>query len=352
MPPIDHLRAALQATFSGAQAEWPPLTDGDVSALVEQGVAPLVYARTHLPELRASAIRAAAIEPLRLEDLREVLGAIASRGVRPLLMKGTPLAYRLYEHPELRPRVDTDVLVDAAAFPAVREGLLALGFDEQTTSGDEHGVRQRMFRRIDRHGIEQTYDVHWKATNTPLADEVLEYHEVEPVLVPAIGPHAWTLPDVEALLLACVHRVAHHQDDERLIWLVDIAMLRSRLTDAEKARFRELASRRRVAALCARSFEVADEWLGPAGWTVGPPARREPSRVLLKHDLTYGGLILADMRALPWRARLTRLRQLAFPPAAFMHHSFPARRQRALPWLYLVRGVRGLMRGFRRMGAR
>jgi len=37
------------------------------------------------------------------------------------------------------------------------------------------------------------------------------------IAVPAFGEQARTLAPVQALLLACVHRVAHHDNSERLI---------------------------------------------------------------------------------------------------------------------------------------
>jgi hypothetical protein len=62
-------------------------------------------------------------------------------------------------------------------------------------------------------------------------------------------------------------------------------------------------------------------------------------------------VILADLGALPWRARLQRLWQLAVPPADFMQESFRSRSRLALPWLYIYRGARGIRRLFRRAGA-
>lgn len=351
MSELDRLREPLRRTLNCEGAIWPSLGDEEVSALLAHGVAPLIYARAHVPELRDDAIRAAAMEPLRLADLQDVLRALAASGVKALLMKGAALAYDLYDLPELRPRVDTDLLIDRDSFAAARDVFRDLGFEEQITSGDEHAIRQLMFRRPDRHGLMHTYDVHWAIANSPLVADVLRFGEIEPVPLPRIGQHACALPRVEALLLACVHRVAHHHDEERLIWLVDIAMLRAGLSEEEKLRFQQLAAERRVAAICARSFAMTDEWLGRGTWSVESPPGDEPSRIFLDRELTYGAMTLANLRALPWRARLTRLRQLAFPPAAFMQQSFATHRRIVLPWLYVLRGARGVTRLLRKASA-
>ncbi|HKR65295.1 MAG TPA: hypothetical protein VJZ00_16300, partial [Thermoanaerobaculia bacterium] len=56
------------------------LSPEDVPKLVEHGIAPLLYSLARTPELRGEAIRAAALESLRAEDVREVLAMLAAHG--------------------------------------------------------------------------------------------------------------------------------------------------------------------------------------------------------------------------------------------------------------------------------
>lgn len=356
MPPLAAgFREPLRRALRGERGEWPALSEEDVQALVEHGVAPLAYASGRAGELRAEAMRAAALEPLRLADLRQVVAALAE--VRPLIIKGSALAYDVYAEPEHRPRFDTDLLVPRQSFERVREILTELGFTAHVTSGDEHGLRQVPFTRVGAGDVEHAYDVHWAIANSAIFADVLRYEDVEPVVLERISAEALALPRVEALLLACVHRVAHHHDSDRMIWLADVALLRARMTDAEHRRFWRLAAERRVVGVCLRAIELADEWFGASGrhaeayLTREELTRDEPSRAFLDRELTYGAVTLANLRALPWRARMTRLRQLAFPPVAFMQESFSTRSRVALPWLYVWRGARGVARLFRRIGA-
>ncbi len=327
-------------------------------ALLDHGLAPLVYATVALPALRAAAIRAAAVEPLRQDDLRVVLGALASNSVETLILKGTALAYDLYAAPELRPRADVDLLVAQSDATAAIDTFRTLGFSMPHTSGDEHAVRQVTLTRRDAYGFEHDYDLHWDVTNTPVFASVLRFDALQKRarLLPRLGPHAQGLSDADALLLACIHRVAHHHDTERLIWLVDIALLRRRMSEDDHRRFWRQAADARVAMVCSRSIELADEWMSSATahtaeqWlTVEERSRDEPSRVYLDRNLRYGEEMLADFRALPWRARMQRLWQLAFPPAAFLQESFGTRSRLALPWLYVRRSVRGVARLFKRV---
>lgn len=355
-PIPERLREPLRAALRGENAGWPrPLADAEVRALVAHGVAPLVYRVTGLPELRDEAVRAAAIEALRAADLRSVLDGLLRAGVEALVLKGSALAYGLYAAPELRPRADTDLLVRREDVERVRATLLAAGFGELGSSGDEHGVRQALFTRRDRHGIDHAYDVHWDVSNAPAFSAALSHAEARRQAVPLerLGGGALGLARPDALLLACIHRVSHHHDSERLIWLADIALLRDAMTPDEHRRFWERAAAHRLVGICARSVELADYWLSrrPAN---GPESflepeqieRAEPSRAFLDREIRYGSVLLANLRALPWRARIERLWQLAFPPAAYVRGDSGSRAP--LAWRYAMRGVRGIRRLFGR----
>jgi hypothetical protein len=356
VPVPPRLHEPLVAALRGGPSAWPdPLTPEEVQALVAHGVAPLVYARTLVPQLRPEAMRAAAYEPLRAADLGEVLAALAAGGVEALVLKGTALAYDLYAAPELRPRSDTDLLIARDDLPKLREVMVALGFEEHLSSGDEHGLRQAVFTRAP--GM--VYDVHWSATNVPAFDAVLRYEDLRKrsLPLPPLGPYARGLSHVDALLLACIHRVAHHHDSDRLIWLMDIELLRTRMSRSEHERFWRIAAEGRVVGVCDRSIAATDAWLSTGRHDLAEEflseeerTRDEPSRAFLDRDITHGGVMASSLRALPWRARVKRLWQLAFPPAEFIRQRFGARHPLLLPWWYVYRGVRGLARLFRKAG--
>lgn len=351
-PIPERLSAPLRAALRGEQWDWPDLSEGELGVLREHGVVPLLYAATHLPQLRGDAIRAAAAEEQRRRDLADVRDALARHEVEAIVMKGSALAYDVYSAPDLRPRGDTDLLIAPARIAAMREAMRSIGCDERPSSGDEHGIRQAIFVR--RSGI--VYDVHWSVTNTPLFDALLRFDDVRAraSVLPPLG--MLVLSHADALLLACIHRVAHHHDSDRLIWLADIALLRDRMSRVEHAQFWRMAAEGRVVGICMRSIALANDWFSrtPANmaeeWLESHElARAESSRVFLERDITHGRVLVTNLRALTWRERLQRLWQLAFPPAEFMRHSFGDRRGAALPWLYAYRAARGIRRLFRRV---
>jgi hypothetical protein len=356
------LRAPLRALLRGERRDWPAAaTDSDAVRLLESieqnGLAPIVYAQ--LPDwpirssLREIAIRAAAGETSRLADVRAVLSAFERNGIRVLIIKGTGLAYDIYPSPELRPRGDTDLLIAESDLESVRMMLHALGYASPLTSGDTLVVRQQSFTRGG-----HVYDVHWDIANSPIVRDALPFEELlsRAIAVPRIAPNALAPSHVDALLLACIHRVAHHHDIERLIWLYDIHLLREGMNAGEHARFWRLAADRRVVAICERSIELADEWFAAAphdragDWLrEGDRARDEPSAAFLDAGRTRGAVLSDDLKALSWRDRVRRMRELALPPIGFMRQSFPSAPAAALPVLYVWRGARGVLRLLRRV---
>ena len=332
---VDVLRCALR----GEAAEWPQSIGEDESrALAAHGMLPLVFGLGGIASLRQRAFDAAVIETLRLVDLREVLGAL---GGAALIVKGTALAYSIYPAPELRPRVDTDLLIDRGEIDRVRRALTSIGFAETATSGDELGVRQHSFSRRDRFGVTHIYDVHLDIANNAVVADALRYDELRAraVPLPAIAPDAFGPCNADALLHACIHRVVHHHDSDRMIWLYDIHLLRERMTDEEHRQFWELAAGRRVAAICLASVEAANRIFGGVSVPSVDVAPDEPSSAFLDRHRRYGAVIAGDFAALPgWRARFKRLRQLAFPPPSFMMQSFGASWRVLLPLLYAYRG--------------
>lgn len=324
--------------------EW---NEADLDAIEQHGMLLLVYRMSGAAALREEAMRAAAVEAFRLANLREVLAAL---GDDVLIVKGTALAYTLYPAPELRPRCDTDILIERERLDAVRQTMTRLGFDETLTSGDTLGVRQHSFSRTDRFGVAHVYDVHLAIANNAVVADVLTFGELieRSRAAPAIAPNARVPSDSDALLHACVHRVVHHHGSSRMIWLYDIYLLRERMREEEHAAFWIRARDRGVLALCRASVEAAHRAFGGAPLPDLGQVPDEPSAAFLRPHRRYGAVIAGDLAALPdWRARLTRLRQLAFPPASFMLRDSGTRSRAALPWLYARRGLRSLARLFR-----
>ncbi len=307
----------------------------------------------------ADRTRAHAIaQSLRDLELARVLAALDEVGVQPLLFKGAQLAYTHYASSALRPRVDTDLLIRKADGQATKGVMDRLGYRRGTLTSGELVTYQFFYQRQDPWGLKHAYDIHWKVADPQLFADLFSFGELvqDAVRLPAISGHARGLSAVHALLVACVHRIAHHHNSTRLIWHYDTHLLAGGMDGEQFDQLVQLATERRVRAVCARSLALAQRRFGtpvpPAvleqlgtGVAAGPA---EPSAIYLDDGLRKVDILMSDLRCLPsWRARLRLLREHLFPPAAYMLASYAVSRRAVLPFLYAHRILRGAARWLR-----
>ena len=77
------------------------------------------------------------------------------------------------------------------------------------------------------------------------------------ISVPALGPEARGLSAPHAFVLACVHRVAHHDSSERLIWLYDIHLLASAMDAAAGKKWSISRRSKQLRSVCAHGLAQA-----------------------------------------------------------------------------------------------
>ena len=349
-------RAAVCALLGDAAPPIASVQDDVLAVARVEGVHLLLADRLRLPAFAGELREAAVVEDVRAHELRAVLAAMTAAGVRPILLKGAALARTHYPRPELRPRSDTDLMIPASARDVVARTLIGLGYARAVEVDGELAIGQFHFQKHDRHGLFHALDVHWRVSNVRVFADVLTYEELAHDAVPvrALGANAWSPSSAHALLVACVHRVAHHDDTDDLLWLFDVHLLARSFTLHERDAFTELASARRMRAVCARTLSLAQaafggidvEWIGRLS---AAGAFTEASAAFVGGGLRQVDILRADLVATKrWTARLQLLREHLFPRPAFMYERYGMRRPLALPWLYLRRIVTGLPKWFRR----
>ena len=369
---MDEIRNLLAALVrgEGMLANWPATNDPLplYQAALHHGLIPLVADRIGAEggvplafgeRIREESRRHAAADMLREAELRLLLGAMASARVEVLVVKGVHLAYSAYARPDLRPRVDTDLLVRPQACATASAVLLELGYGApRHTSGHFVSYQAQNVKRRDGMVL-HAVDLHWRIANPQVFAAVLSFEELRSASVPLarLHPTARAPSSVHALLLACVHRVAHHFDSDRLIWLYDIHLLASAATRSEWQEFSTLAVDRGVAAVCCRSLERAAECFrthlpGDVMDTlrIGAATRAdEPTVAYLLRDRRPVTGFLADARALPgWSARWQLTREHLFPPRQYMRDVYAPASCVPLPALYTWRIIRGALKWLKR----
>ena len=308
--------------------------------------------------LHARAVAHSATDMLREAELRRLLPRFAAASVPLVLIKGAALAYTHYARSDLRPRLDTDVLIPSAAQASAHAVLIDAGYTVQPQLTADLVMYQAVYARDLGGGARHLIDLHWRIANPQSFGDVLTFEELaaSAAPVPALDPAARSLDEVRALMLSCVHRVAHHHDAPNLIWIHDIHLQASRLDDASWERFLTLAHDRNIGAVCRRSLEMAVNLFrtGIPGFVIDDPrlagehARRAPTAAHLEHR-RHVSTVIDDFKRLPgWRLRLRLARQHLLPPATYMRQVYAPASRAPLAFLYTVRAMKGARRWFAR----
>ena len=199
----------------------PLLIHAGISAVL-----PPDQARRLVDEARRQTV----LTELRERELRSVLDALHDDGLRVLLLKGAHLASSCYPESWLRVRDDTDLLIRPADAFRVAAALTRLGYERQSIQTSEVVLGQMMFDRPGAAGV--ALDVHSRMSSPRAAAAAFEFDDLlaGAVRLPRLGPHALGPAPADALIIACIHQVAHHAGHDLMLWIYEYICCSSRWT--------------------------------------------------------------------------------------------------------------------------
>jgi hypothetical protein len=318
-----------------------------VGALLARSQAALNFPPTAAARLAAHARERAVVAAIQDREMSRVLEALDARGVRPLVIKGGHLSHALYRTPGLRPRGDTDLLVRERDRDRIGAALATLGYTPLAHVRGSVILGQFHFIRTDPTGVAHALDIHWRIAAPLLFADVLtaDVLRSRAVRVTPLGPYAFGPSVADALVLGCIHLIAHRRHYPRLLWLHDLLLLVRALDAAQYAVALETARAAGVTALCAAALEEAARWFDDPSLTAFAAAlradarqRRERSAELLTMKRPVDALML-DMRTSPgWRVRVRLIREHLIPNADYMRVRSGGR---WLPLAYARRAIAG-----------
>jgi putative nucleotidyltransferase-like protein len=284
--------------------------------------------------------------------LGEVLERLPADGISALLLKGSAIAYDLYDSPAIRERGDTDLLVAKGSREAARKVLADCEFARSLEGQDLPDTlrSQEVWTLTSDDGTSHSIDLHWQPLNAPALDRQLSFGEMtrSARALPRLSEAAKAPSRTVMLLHACLHRGLHecapyfvggetYYGGNRLIWLYDLVLLGRAMTDADWRDFCQMAVDKRVADICVEGLSAAESRLG----RFCPPfVHEELGSAKSGFYFRSGqfGRALRDMFAVPgvqpkWQYLWAR----SVPTREFMRAKYPEMASRSLPALYMRR---------------
>lgn len=301
--PLRQLCRLLAPGAGSAPPDFPPdCREALASLAIERHrVAPLVAARLGdgAPDaLRAEARANGAAALQQIAATARIITACRQDGVDPVVLKGWPLAARLFGAPGQRHARDLDLLVRPGEMAATARVLGALGF----VPAPVYRLRGRLIGSaalrdecydLEFHHAEAelSVELHWRTAHFPGWPEVLDDPAMITTQETPIGPLKVPAPGADLIYLAG-HGAMHVW--ARLKWLVDIAWAAEargpEALEADLDRARALAAWTTTALALRLAHRVFASPVPPSLETPPPGLARHEARCLA---------IIADPAAAP-----------------------------------------------------
>ena len=367
IPKAAEVDTVLATALRSERAEWPAGWSSNASAAVLEriayhGVAGLLSAKADPLSRWPDAVRAEIHEHALGQSMWElrhkiVLGELLERlseSGTVVLLKGTAVAYDLYDNPAVRSRGDTDLLVTNAEREAARKILTESGFVRDNEDHDlpEALRSQEIWTLRSDDGTNHSIDLHWQPLNAPALEQHLSFGEMAAGALPLRRLCSVARAPSRSMMLlhACLHRGLHdcapyfvgsrtYFGGNRLIWLYDLLLLGRTMSDLDWRFFCRMAVDKRVADVCLDGLNAAEIRLGP----FCPSFMKEELGSAVSGTYFRSGQFgraLQDVFAVPGLQRKWQyLWARSLPTAEFMRAKYPEMASRALPILYARRLV-------------
>ncbi len=364
----------LYALMRGEAETWPTVFKGKEKEVLERvdfhGIGGLLWHRilsksdsidwpgTIISNLRSSSRALVMWELAHKHFIETALQLFDEAGVRPILFKGTAMAYSIYAEPFLRSRGDTDLLVPHEKLSQVLEIFRARKFQYFQEPGDLVFRQGSILQPPDK-SSDHIIDLHTRFNNSPLLADLFTYEELleRSINLPDLHSSAIGADPESQLIITCVHRAVHllapynvndkaYFSADRVIWIEDIKLLMENLDSEQWERFINLAQEKNVANLCREGLQDANRMLGavlPDG-VQKELANAVKSKVEVYLESGNWTRYWMNLMALEsFMDRLGFLQQTFFPPANSLRKKYKDALITWLPWLYFRRILGGLL---------
>lgn len=299
---------------------------------------------------------AVVLDSLRRAHEQTTLDAFSAAGVDAIVFKGAALAASHYAASWQRPRGDVDVLVPPDQVAAAHAVLERGGCRRVPRPAGEVVTYQARYATVST-AVAVAYDVHWRIADPQAFADAIDLPALRQRAVPGPLKGSRMAAPVDALLIACIHRAAHHFDSERLLLLCDIDRLVRRFDDDEWGQVVARATAGGIRAVSARGLGLAAAWLDSPypDWVrarLDAPGEVEPTARYVSGPMRRVDVLGSDLRRLPtWRRRAALVGEHLCPPRDFMAARYgadhPLLQPGLIALLYIDRIVRGITGWFR-----
>ena len=285
------------------------------------------------------------------QNLQQTIEIFNNNDIHCLILKGSALAYSLYQQPYQRIRGDTDILIRLEDKVTVDSLLVESGYEKSVTVSGNLISHQSTYTKTDDTGS-HIYDLHWRLSNRNAFallfdfDELYQHREI----IRQINDNAYRLSNTDALLHAIIHYYGHFPGDrERLIWIYDMHLLCSQLTDACWSIFVQQCNTKKLEPLAIKALILTQASFNT--YIPDPILHKLKQSPIKLNKIEQRRLVAtkwsrieqfrSDWAALTLSQRCQLIREYLLPPSEFILAQNHSTNKLLLPYFYCKRLLLG-----------
>ena len=283
--------------------------------------------------LEALSKESIAVEMSRSVEIEKLLKNLHALSIDFLVFKGTALAYFLYRNAWQRPRSDTDILINKNDLDKILELFYELGYEQSISiSGKFVSYQTTVTKQVSTQFVHRV-DIHWKINNRQILancyslDELLERSKNCTLL----NQEMFIPNNIDSLILACIHRIGHHADNERIIWLYDIHLLAESLSHEKWAMLIAKVRKKNVSQIVFDGISTSNALLDTKiDKSIYQALKKslntnEASAIFLDREQGHFKLFFNDLMFLPkWSQRLMLIKEHLVPDKEYLAAKSPS----------------------------
>lgn len=232
------------ATILTSPNQISDLQEFPLESLVENGIAAIladhIVQPTHteasyLLPLRKALYDFKVIHSLEHKEFKQVFEALKKESIPFVVLKGWALSFGVYDSEYLRPKTDIDILIRPEDKENVKDIITQLSFFNPRGWEPRAIIDQFSMRKVLAKGVNADIDIHLKVTN----DKKIQQHITWDLIYPGaehVEQLGAKIPNKPCMFLhGAIHLLHHYSigDMVKLIWLFDLHMLLSKMTQKE-----------------------------------------------------------------------------------------------------------------------
>ncbi|VAW36085.1 hypothetical protein MNBD_GAMMA01-1584 [hydrothermal vent metagenome] len=203
--------------------------------IIKQGMAPILAEKSQSITIQKANLLEQAKHHNWQIKAKQLFTWLHQNSIRFIVFKGFAFTHLLYNHSNIRPYTDIDILINKNDYDRVYDILIKLNYHSYPSRCGKFVSFQNSF--FDSETPQTIIDLHWQINNR------IEFHQYFPfkdlikdaIRIKTREFEFHTLGTINAVIIGCFHYQAHRPKDRKHIWLYDLAILWSNMNEMEQA---------------------------------------------------------------------------------------------------------------------